>query len=94
MNCAELHLNENNIENYAGDDELFCALKSVKGVGDKVSNCVCLFGYGRVAMAPVDVWIKRVIDEEFEGIFPFGEFGDVAGIIQQYLFFYIRENDR
>lgn len=35
------------------------------GVGKKVANCVCLFGYGRVGRVPVDVWIERLIRDEF-----------------------------
>ncbi len=49
------------------DDALFSRLLELDGVGKKVANCVCLFGYGRTAMAPIDVWIQRLIDEEFGG---------------------------
>lgn len=55
----------------------------------KVANCVCLFGYGRVGRVPVDVWIERLIRDEF-GQDPFPQFGLEAGIVQQYLFFYKR----
>ena len=60
------------------------------GVGKKVANCVCLFGYGRVGRVPVDVWIERLIRDEFAGQDPFPQFGLEAGIVQQYLFFYKR----
>lgn len=73
------------------DDELFSELCKIKGVGTKVANCIMLFGFSRFASAPVDVWIQRVIDKEFAGKNPFPAFGDVAGIIQQYLFFYITQ---
>ena len=72
------------------DEELFEKLKEVHGVGDKVSNCICLFGYGRVAMAPVDTWIKKVIDEEYGGVNPFPRYGKNAGIMQQYMFYHAR----
>jgi N-glycosylase/DNA lyase len=55
-----------------------------------VANCICLFGYGRTGRAPVDVWIQRAIDEGCGGMNPFEQFGEDAGIIQQYLFFYQR----
>ena len=42
---------------------------------------------GRV---PVDVWIERLIRDEFAGQDPFPQFGPEAGIVQQYLFFYKR----
>ncbi len=74
------------------DDALFNALISVKGVGKKVANCVALFGYGRTARVPVDVWIARVLDI-CEGDDPFAPFGNDAGIIQQYVFYYMKHRD-
>lgn len=73
-----------------GDDSLYEELLKVHGVGKKVANCVCLFGYGRIARVPVDVWISRAIREECRGEDPFGSFGEEAGIIQQYIFYYER----
>ena len=72
------------------DEELFARLMQLDGVGKKVANCVCLFGYGRVGRVPVDVWIERLIREEFGGEDPFPQFGQEAGIVQQYLFYYKR----
>ena len=69
------------------DEELFEELKSFAGVGDKVANCVALFAYHRTGRAPVDTWIARVINEHYDGINPYTQFGDVAGIMQQYMFF-------
>lgn len=71
------------------DDELFCELQRVHGVGKKVANCICLFGYGRSQMVPVDVWIERAINEECAGRDPFAQFGPNAGIMQQYVFYYM-----
>ena len=65
-------------------------LDALAGVGTQVANCVGLFGYGRTAMAPIDVWIQRLIDEEFGGRDPFPAYGQQAGIVQQYLFYYKR----
>ena len=70
------------------DTELFQELLTVQGVGKKVANCICLFGYGRIACVPVDVWISRAIEENFCGEDPFLLFGSNAGIIQQYIFYY------
>ena len=36
-------------------------LLQVEGVGDKVVECVLLFGFGQVEAFPVDVWISRVM---------------------------------
>ena len=71
-------------------EALFARLMELDGVGKKVANCVCLFGYGRVGRVPVDVWIERLIRDEFAGQDPFPQFGLEAGIVQQYLFFYKR----
>ena len=70
------------------DEELFSKLCEIRGVGLKVANCIMLFGFGRTSCAPIDVWISRVIDQEFAGTNPFPTFGSYAGIIQQYMFFW------
>ncbi len=69
------------------DEELFEALTSVRGVGTKVANCVMLFGYHRIGRAPIDTWILKVIDQKYDGVNPFDRYGDVAGIMQQYMFY-------
>ena len=74
------------------DVELVEELKLIHGVGDKVANCVALFAYHRVNRAPVDVWIKRAIDEDFNGENIFDAFGKNAGILQQYVFYHKRSN--
>lgn len=73
-------------------DELLNQLMKIKGVGKKVANCVALFSYKRGELAPVDVWIKRVIDLVYNGKNPFNQYGKNAGIIQQYAFYYITKN--
>lgn len=45
-------------------------------------------------MAPIDVWIQRLIDEEFGGRDPFPSYDQQAGIVQQYLFYYKRSTSR
>ncbi len=76
-------------------------LMSINGVGNKVSDCILLFGLGRVDSFPVDVWIKRIMEycyfdseQSIETICSFAKdkFGDMGGFAQQYLFFYAREN--
>jgi len=74
------------------DDALVDRLKTIRGVGDKVANCVALFAYHRVDRAPVDVWIKRAIDEDFGGENIFDAFGRNAGILQQYVFYHKRSH--
>ena len=72
------------------DTELVDKLKKIHGVGDKIANCVALFAYHRVDRAPVDVWIARAIEKDFGGENIFDSFGDNAGILQQYVFYYKR----
>lgn len=65
-------------------------LMTVKGVGQKVSDCILLFAYGRYEVFPKDVWIKRVISDVYGDDCYVLNFGKNAGIIQQYLFHYAR----
>ena len=74
------------------DEELLTELKKVRGVGDKVANCVMLFAYGRTARVPVDVWIQRIIRERYAGKDPFVPYGQNAGIMQQYAFYYVQHH--
>lgn len=77
------------------DPELFEALKTIRGVGDKVANCICLFSYGRMSAAPVDTWIHKIIAREYGGRNPFPAYGEYAGILQQFAFSYaISHKDR
>ena len=70
------------------DEALLSALMDCPGVGIKVAGCVMLFAYHRLAAAPVDVWIQKVIDEEYGGDSPFPRWGEWAGWYQQLLFYY------
>lgn len=70
-------------------DEVRKALLEVYGVGVKVAQCVLLFGYHRLEALPVDVWMDRVVREAYGGRFP-PSYGKYAGVLQQYLFYYVR----
>ena len=75
-------------------------LMTIKGVGEKVANCVLLFGLGRREAFPVDVWMKRIMESMyFDGkdtkkleieAFAVKKFGNLGGYAQQYLFDYAR----
>lgn len=76
-------------------------LNKIKGIGNKVSDCILLFGMGRVDSFPVDVWIKRIMEycyfEREASIKEISEtaekkFGVLGGFAQQYLFFWARDN--
>ena len=68
-------------------------LMRIKGVGPKVADCTLLFGLGHIEAFPKDVWIKRALEEYFDGELPESA-REYAGIVQQYIFYYIRENSR
>ena len=78
-------------------------LTSIKGVGDKVANCVMLFSLGYTDAFPIDVWIKRIMeamyfggkDTDKEKIADFAKkmYGNYGGYAQQYLFMYGRDNN-
>lgn len=70
-------------------EELTAKLTGIKGVGIKVASCEALFGYHRLDTAPVDVWINRVLQNEYGGAFP-EEYLPAAGVLQQYMFHYAR----
>lgn len=84
----------------AGTDIKECEriLTQIKGVGNKVANCVMLFGLGKREAFPVDVWIKRIMEQVYfngkdttkEIIEKYGKehFGEYGGYAQQYLFYY------
>lgn len=65
-------------------------LMQIKGVGPKVAECALLYGMYRIEAFPVDVWIKRVLNDYYPDGFP-AEFLKYQGIAQQYLFHYIRK---
>ncbi len=63
-------------------------LEKIKGVGPKVAACALLFGFAKFDCMPVDVWMKKIFDKYFGGKVP--DFGEYAGLVQQYLFYYER----
>lgn len=77
-------------------------LMKIKGVGPKVADCVLLFSTNKKEAFPIDVWVKRTMQtlylsekstvKEIEK-FASSHFGKYAGVAQQYLFYYSRENN-
>lgn len=80
-------------------------LLTLPGVGPKVADCILLFStLKRWEAFPIDVWVRRVMNElyiknpdetkvkkeEIEKI-AYEKFGNLAGIAQQYLFYWKRE---
>jgi N-glycosylase/DNA lyase len=75
-------------------------LLKLNGVGEKVSNCVLLFAFGRQEAFPVDVWVAKALRQLYFRrrkrnlkqlqAFAANHFGPNAGYAQQYLFHYMR----
>lgn len=80
-------------------------LLTLSGVGPKVADCILLFSsLKRWEAFPIDVWVRRVMNELYIGNkeeakvkkeqiekIAYEKFGTLAGIAQQYLFYWKRE---
>lgn len=75
-------------------------LQKLKGVGEKVADCILLFGAGKTQAFPVDTWIKKVYSDIFKDAVTNKQmrqklmslYGSDSGYAQQYLYYYKREN--
>jgi N-glycosylase/DNA lyase len=77
-----------------GYEELREKLKVLPGVGDKVADCVSLFGFGKLEAFPIDVWMERALSRLYgqKGSysklreFAASRFGLYAGYAQEYIY--------
>ena len=85
------------------EEQLKKRLIEIKVIGEKVADCVCLFGLYKTRSFPVDVWIEKIYREDFSGTltnrskitaFFIDEFSFDAGYFQQYLFYYKRSLEK
>lgn len=76
-------------------------LLELPGIGEKIADCVLLFGAGKLEAFPVDTWVLKCLARRYglEGWKPapvaqFGRahFGPPAGLAQQYLFTWERRH--
>ncbi len=74
-------------------DEARATLRSIKGVGPKVADCVLLYGFARTEAFPLDVWMKRAMQRYYPDGLPACA-QQYPGLAQQYLFHYIRCGDK
>ena len=94
--------NLQNLDTKSAREELL----KLSGVGPKVADCILLFStLKRFDIFPVDVWVRRVmndlyiknpeenkVNKNLITKIAFEKFGNLAGIAQQYLFYWKREN--
>ena len=98
VNLEEMQQNSNTVE-------VREQLLTLSGVGPKVADCILLFStLKRFEVFPIDVWVRRVMNElyiknedetkvnkkQIEKLAQ-EKFGNLAGIAQQYLFYWKRE---
>lgn len=98
VNLEELRINPNTYE-------VREKLLTLSGVGPKVADCILLFSdLKRFEVFPIDVWVRRVMNDlyiknedetkvskkQIEKIAK-EKFGNLAGLAQQYLFYWRRE---
>ena len=63
-------------------------LKQLKGVGEKVAECICLFALHHMDAFPIDTHIRQVMDVHYKRGFPNRRYKGMRGIMQQYIFYY------
>lgn len=100
---GEVDLDE--LKNNPNTMEVRDKLLTLSGVGPKVADCILLFSdLKRFEVFPIDVWVRRVMNDlyiknedetkvnkkQIEKIAK-EKFGDLAGLAQQYLFYWRRE---
>ena len=98
---VELEQMQNNPNTLEVREQLLC----LSGVGPKVADCILLFStLKRFEVFPIDVWVRRVMNDlyiknedetkvnkkQLEKLAQ-EKFGKLAGIAQQYLFYWKRE---
>ena len=102
VNTKQIDIYE--LEKITGTNRLREELLKYPGVGPKVADCIMLFSMKRFEVFPIDVWVKRVMTELYfeketkivpnnKQILEYAEekFGKIAGLAQQYLFYWRRE---
>ena len=92
------------IKNMQDSNEIRENLLKLDGVGPKVADCIMLFSLKRFDVFPIDVWVRRVMNDlyihkeneedvnkkELQNLAK-EKYKELAGIAQQYLFYWRRE---
>lgn len=92
------------LENEQSIDILREKLMTLSGVGGKVADCIMLFSLKKISVFPIDVWVRRVMNElyikepdenkvskAFIQNLAKEKYKDLAGLAQQYLFYWKRD---
>lgn len=92
------------LKNEEDTEKLRDKLLTLPGVGPKVADCILLFSLRRYEVFPIDVWVRRVMNElyihndneekvsknEIQKLAK-EKYSNLAGLAQQYLFYWKRE---
>ena len=95
------------ITKFETSEEMREDLFKLDGVGPKVADCILLFSLKRLDVFPIDVWVRRVMNDLYihneieekvnkQQLQKLAEekFGNLAGMAQQYLFYWKREENK
>lgn len=95
------------ITKFETSEEMREELLKLDGVGPKVADCILLFSLKRLDVFPIDVWVRRVMNDLYihneieekvnkQQLQKLAEekFGNLAGMAQQYLFYWKREENK
>lgn len=99
---GEINLNE--LVEIKDTNKIREILETLPGVGPKVADCILLFGLKRFEVFPIDVWVRRIMNDlyiknedetkvnkkEIKTLAK-TKYANLAGIAQQYLFYWKRE---
>lgn len=72
----------------SGYENAKAQLMKIKGIGEKVANCVLLFGLHYLDAFPIDTHVRNILNREYNGKLPNWIGNKYSGLFQQYLFFY------
>ncbi len=103
----ENEVNLEAIKNMDSTEKMRNELLKLDGVGPKVADCILLFALKRIDVFPIDVWVRRVMNDlyihneseekvnkkELQKLAE-DKFGNLQGIAQQYLFYWKREDGK
>lgn len=63
-------------------------LLKLYGIGEKVADCICLFGLHHMEAFPVDTHIRQALEKHYKKGFPMKRYAGCQGVMQQYIFYY------
>ncbi len=94
----------NSFEEEKDVEKLRESLLELPGVGPKVADCIMLFGLKRFEVFPIDVWVRRVMNDLYIKMedenkvnkkqiakLATDKYKNLAGLAQQYLFYWRRD---